>query len=116
MAKKKPKTLDDLLMATGESYNELAARAGIARFTLFRLRSGLVKPRRKTLHALAGMAPDKATDSPCLLELDALLALCLLVAALPVDQLERGPCRRVVANEHFTQCGLAQDALDTVPD
>lgn len=51
---RKTKTLDDLLLATGESYDAFADRAGVARFTLYRLRTGRnAKPRRKTLHDLA---------------------------------------------------------------
>lgn len=51
---RKAKTLDDLLLATGETYEEFADRAGIARFTVYRLRTGQIeKPQRKTLHALA---------------------------------------------------------------
>ena len=48
------KTIDDLLMFLSEPYDQFAKRAGVARFTLFRLRQGLIAtPRRKTLHALA---------------------------------------------------------------
>tara|TARA_R110000822_G_scaffold137399_3_gene274883 strand:+ start:2357 stop:2593 length:237 start_codon:yes stop_codon:yes gene_type:complete len=54
MAKTHPKTLDDLLLESGESYDALADRMGTSRFTLYRLRSGLAaKPRRKTLLAIA---------------------------------------------------------------
>lgn len=54
MAKTTTPTLDDLLLATGESYDAFAARAGVARYTLYRLRTGAnEKPQRKTLRALA---------------------------------------------------------------
>lgn len=48
------KTLDDLILKTGESYDALAKRSGVARFTLYRIREGMIaKPRRKTMHAIA---------------------------------------------------------------
>lgn len=53
MARKR-RTLDDLLLATGETYDAFAERSGVPRYTLYRLRSGdIEKPRRSTLHRLA---------------------------------------------------------------
>jgi len=51
---KRRETLDDLLLRNGVSYDAFAKDSGVPRFTLFRLREGLVqRPRIATLAAIA---------------------------------------------------------------
>lgn len=54
MAKRPPETLDDLLLANGESLDSVSERSGLPRFTLLRLRQGkIARPRITTLAAIA---------------------------------------------------------------
>lgn len=73
MAKKRL-TLHDLLVRNGESLDAFAARAGVPRFTLYRLREGKIrKPRITTLRAVAaGLKLDVAVvEAACKASFDA---------------------------------------------